>query len=107
MDLSQRALQTNGFFSNFEIILRINYNFLKIFGTLGINACVKGEAFVLISSRSSLYSPPPKKKKKKNHSEDGSSLYLCIGMLHLTVIILLCGTVCENDWTCFLTTPMP
>ena len=42
MDLSQKALQTNGkLFSNFGIIFEIISTF-KIILALGINACVEG-----------------------------------------------------------------
>ena len=54
MDLSRRALQTNGKrFSNFKIIYRINY--IKKIVVLCINACVKRKAFVLISTPSNIY----------------------------------------------------
>ena len=53
MDSSQRALQTNGkLFSNFGIIFRISYIFLLKVAL--VYACEEGEAFVLISTRSSI-----------------------------------------------------
>ena len=56
MDLSRQALQTNGkLFSNFGIIFRISYIFFSMKVALGF--CMRvGQAFVLISTRSSLFS---------------------------------------------------
>ena len=50
LDMLYKLIES--FFSNFEIIFRINYIFFKILVALGINACVEGEAFVLIITRS-------------------------------------------------------